>query len=632
MTDGRRKNMENPQCGPALYQAALKAEKRYRALLDFLPDPVFVFNPDGTVAYINPAFEKVFGWTLKELEGRKIPFVPEELKAETKKGFERLFREHIIHGIETKRLTKDGRVLDVELSCAIFFEDNKPAGQIAVFRDISWEKRIAKTNRALFRIAKALHKFKKLDERLEYIAGEVCKLINVEGASVILFDEAKKEFIFRVAVFDDRETGKKMTNLRFPADRGVAGFVYRTREPLIVHDTSKSPFFLRNVDNQTGYKTKNMLDVPIHISERMIGVLCAVNKKQGKFDRNDVEFLNAIASTVALPVENARINDELARSYEEVRALNRAKERVIHHLSHELKTPVSVMSASLGLLAGKLKKYNDKSMDRVLQRAKRNLDRLLSMQYKIEDILREKDYKAHYLISALLDACQDELEALLEEETGGSKRAIEIIRNKTDELFGPKEKPSEVISPDDFVKNALARITPLFAHRDICLKTFFSKGAKIFIPPEIFFDITEGLIKNAVENTPDQGLIEIKAGLFDNFPVFEVKDYGVGITEENKPLIFVHNFSTIDTNQYSSGKPYDFNAGGRGFDLLRMKIFSERYGFSINMDTERCGFIPEDRDMCPGKIDSCIHVSSVEDCLASGGTVVRLRFPKYEGK
>ncbi len=623
--------MENLQCGTALYEAALKAEKRYRALLDFLPDPVFVFNLDGTVAYINPAFEKVFGWTLEELEGRRIPFVPEDLKDETRKGFDRLFHEHVIHGFETKRLTKDGRVLDVELSCAIFFENNKPAGQIAVFRDISWEKRIAKTNRALFSIAKALHKFKKLDERLEYIAGEVRQLINVEGASVILLDEDKKEFIFRVAVFDDRETGKKMINLRFPADKGVAGFVYRTKEPLIVHDTSKSPFFLKNVDNQTGYKTKSMLDVPIHIRERMIGVLCAVNKKNGKFDRNDVEFLNAIASTVALPVENARINDELAKSYEEVRALNKAKERVIHHLSHELKTPVSVMSASLGLLSKKLKKHNDETVNRILGRAKRNLDRLLSMQYKIEDILRDKDFKSHYLISNLLDACRDELEALLEEE-GCGKRAIEIIRNKTDELFGPKDKPLEVIKPDSFAKNALNKIKPFFAHRDVKIKTFFSKGAEIFIPSEIFFDIIEGLIKNAVENTPDQGLIEIKAGLFDNSPVFEVKDYGVGITKENRHLIFVHNFSTIDTNQYSSGTPYDFNAGGRGFDLLRMKIFSERYGFLINMDTKRCKFIPKDSDICPGKIDSCNHCKSVENCLLSGGTVVTVRFPKYEGR
>ncbi len=64
-----------------------------------------------------------------------------------------------------------------------------------------------------------------------------------------------------------------------------------------------------------------------------------------------MELLSAIANIVALPVENAGINEELKRSYEEVQILNRAKDRVIHHLSHELKTPVSVLSASLTLLA-----------------------------------------------------------------------------------------------------------------------------------------------------------------------------------------------------------------------------------------------------------------------------------------
>ncbi len=57
---------------------------------------------------------------------------------------------------------------------------------------------------------------------------------------------------------------------------------------------------------------------------------------------------------VALPIENARINDELQRSYEEVKSYNRAKDRVIHHLSHELKTPVSVLAASLNLLNKKI--------------------------------------------------------------------------------------------------------------------------------------------------------------------------------------------------------------------------------------------------------------------------------------
>ena len=124
-----------------------------------------------------------------------------------------------------------------------------------------------------------------------------------------------------------------MKEIRFPADKGVAGQVYRTGKPLLVPDTSKSPHFFQMVDKQASMTTRNMLDVPIKIEERMIGVLCAVNKKDTTFDQGDIELLSAIANLVALPIENAAINEALARSYDEVQSLNRAKDRVIHHLS-----------------------------------------------------------------------------------------------------------------------------------------------------------------------------------------------------------------------------------------------------------------------------------------------------------
>ncbi|HSM89815.1 MAG TPA: PAS domain S-box protein, partial [Desulfobacterales bacterium] len=106
---------ESQECALELSETSRRAEQRYRAFLNFLPDPVFVFNLDSTVSYLNPAFETVFGWTLVELQGKIIPFVPEECKAQTREGLARLYREKIIHNFETKRLTKDGRLLDIDI-------------------------------------------------------------------------------------------------------------------------------------------------------------------------------------------------------------------------------------------------------------------------------------------------------------------------------------------------------------------------------------------------------------------------------------------------------------------------------------------------------------------------------------
>ena len=602
------------------------AERRYRAFLEFLPDPVFVLNLDATVSYLNPAFVKVFGWTAEELEGRRIPFVPDHLKEETRQGTRRLFKEKIVHGFETKRLTKDGRILDILLDAAIFYEEeNEPSGLILILRDITREKRINRSNQALFRIAKALHQFQRLDELLDFITKEVQDLLEVKGAAVILLDEAKKEFFFRAATYDDTEAGKKFKEIRFPADKGNAGYVYRTGEPLIVPDTSKSPFFLKEVDAQAGYETRNMLFVPIWIQDRKIGVLCAVNKGDGEFTQEDIDLLGTIASTVGLPIENAGINEELNRSYKEVKSLNRAKDRVIHHLSHELRTPVSVLTASLGLLEKRLSGHTDPGWKRILDRAQRNLHRILEMQYEIEDILHQRDYKSYHMISTLLDVCADELEVLVSEKLGEAD-AVQKIRLRVEELFGPRDSLPQEIQLDRFVEEDIEVLRQRFAHRQCRLETRIDSVAPIWIPQDVLHKIVEGLVRNAVENTPDRGSIEVTVRKGKNGSELEVQDFGVGVTEDNQRHIFESNVTTHETMQYKSRRPYDFGAGGKGFDLLRMKIFSERYRFEIRMISKRCRFIPRDEDLCPGNIYACEHCHSVEDCLHSGGTTVIVQF------
>jgi hypothetical protein len=134
-------------------------------------------------------------------------------------------------------------------------------------------------------------------------------------------------------------------------------------------------------------------------------------------------------------------------------------------------------------------------------------------------------------------------------------------------------------------------------------------------------------VKNAIENTPDDGKIEVFVRKKAKGTELVVRDYGVGITKDHQSRIFEGFFSTQETLDYSSKTPFDFNAGGKGADLLRMKIFSERYNFEIDMISSRCRFIPKASDICPGKISDCKFCTSKEDCYNSGGTTFSLYFP-----
>ncbi|MBW2095388.1 MAG: PAS domain S-box protein [Deltaproteobacteria bacterium] len=604
-----------------------KSERRYRTLLDFVPYPIVVFTLDGLVSYLNPAFTDIFGWTLAELEGKNIPYVPAGLEQETSANIRRLFEEKIILRHETRRLTKDGRILDVVMRAAVYSEsEDEPSGEIVILRDITQEKRIQRNNDAMLRISMALPEHPDLKGLLDYISEEVKDLLGTEGALVILLDEESHEFYFEGAAHDDSATEKRVKQIRFPAENGIAGRVLRTGEPEIVMNPAEDPDYDTVVDREAGFRTTSLLDVPLKSKERTIGVLCAINKKTGAFDQTDVELLSMIAGTVALSIENAKFAKELKEAYQEVTSLNRAKDRVINHLSHELKTPLAVLSASLNILAKKLSPVPRETWMPTIERAERNLERVLEMQYQVEDIMREKEYKSYQMLSWLLDECADELQSLIAEQVGEGN-AVERIRKRIDEIFGPKEEQAEEIRVHEFVPGVLKEIRPLFSHRVLSVEERFEEVPAIRIPKSTLRKVVEGLIKNAVENTPDGGKIEISVKKRGRGAELVVMDYGVGITPDNQRRIFEGFFATQETLDYSSKRPYDFNAGGKGSDLLRMKIFSERYGFKIAMVSTRCVYIPQDSDQCPGNIQWCDFCNIQDDCLNSGGTTFRVFFP-----
>ncbi|MGD9041649.1 MAG: PAS domain S-box protein, partial [Desulfobacteraceae bacterium] len=258
------------------YEISREAERQYRTLLDFVPYPMVVFRLDGKVTYLNPAFTEIFGWNLGELQGKKIPYVPPGLEQDTSEIIEKLLRDKAVMRHETKRLTKDGRTLDVVLRGAIFSEDgNEQGGQLVLLRDITQEKRLARTNETLLRISMALPAYPVLEDLLDYISNEIKRLLNMEGALIILLDEERNELFFKGAAYDDITKEERVKEIRFPASKGVSGKVLKTGEPIIVPDTSKDPDFYPVVDEQLQFHTRNLLDVPLRSGDRIIGVLMA---------------------------------------------------------------------------------------------------------------------------------------------------------------------------------------------------------------------------------------------------------------------------------------------------------------------------------------------------------------------
>ncbi len=607
--------------------ARLKSEQRFRILLDFAPYSILVFNVDGQVTYLNPAFTETFGWTLDELRGQRIPYVPPELETENREHLRKLMEEKVIRRYETRRLTKAGRSLDVVWRASVFVDaSGQPAGALVILRDITKVKRIARNNEAMLRISMALPEYPELYELLDYVSGVIKELMETEGGLVILLDEQRQELFLRGAAYDDTATQQRAKETRFKVEELVAGEVIKTGKPIVMNDIAGDAKIHIARDKKLGYHTRNLLLVPLKSQERTIGTLCAVNKKEGGFDQTDVDLLSMLAGTVVLSIENARYSAEIKKAYMEVSSLNRAKDKVINHLSHELKTPIAVLRTSLVTLEKRLHSLPQEHWQPTIDRARRNLDRLLEMQYQVSDIIRHKTYKTRTFLSHILELCGDEIEARIAEQFGEGQ-IVAQIRKYVDETYGAEELMAETIKLDAFIPQRLHYLRPFFAHREVEVIKRFQAAPAIYLPQIALQKIFDGLLRNAIENTPDEGRVEIIVKKKGEGTLLQIRDFGVGITQEDQSRIFEGFFTTRDTMDYSSKKPFDFNAGGKGADLLRIKIFSERYVFRIKLKSTRCSLLPQNNDVCPGRISVCPKCVNHRGCHRSAATNFSLYFP-----
>ena len=99
-----------------------------------------------------------------------------------------------------------------------------------------------------------------------------------------------------------------------PADKGIAGTVVQTGQSLLVPDVHRDPRFYSQVDQQTGGETQSILCAPLRTQHGIIGVIECINKREGEFTQTDLTFLEALAATIAVSIENARLYETLKRS------------------------------------------------------------------------------------------------------------------------------------------------------------------------------------------------------------------------------------------------------------------------------------------------------------------------------
>jgi HD-GYP domain-containing protein (c-di-GMP phosphodiesterase class II) len=177
-------------------------------------------------------------------------------------------------------------------------------------REVEQLREENKRLQVLLHLAENLQTHLELDKLLLTTMEEVAKILSADRCTVFLLDENKNELWSIVAM--GIEKGKE---IRFPADKGISGYVATTGQVLNIPDAYKDPRFNPDIDKKTGYKTENMLTMPLrNINGHILGVFQVLNKKDGTFTEKDESLLTAISHIATTTIENSQLYEEQVES------------------------------------------------------------------------------------------------------------------------------------------------------------------------------------------------------------------------------------------------------------------------------------------------------------------------------
>lgn len=210
-----------------------------------------------------------------------------------------------------------------------------------------------------------------IDEVLELVVRYAASLLNAEGGSLLLLDEDSGDLVFRIS---SGPAGEQLRGMKVPAGRGIAGRCFSSNQPIIANDVQHDSNWYRAFDQHADFVTRSILAVPLSVRGRTIGVLEAVNRKDGgRFSKEDAELLLSFGSQAAIAIENARLftstDQELRRRVEELTFMQHIDRQLNATLDYQevmsqtLDWALRISRANIGLIAA----FHDDGDERGLQ-------------------------------------------------------------------------------------------------------------------------------------------------------------------------------------------------------------------------------------------------------------------------
>jgi len=388
-----------------------------------------------------------------------------------------------------------------------FFKTERLEREICGLRDIV----------GLYRVTLAFARLKPLNEVLELILKTAEEQVSADGGSITLWNEDEKALVVTIARGKGRE---KALGSRIRLGERVCGYAAEKREAVIVHDALNKDDRFRN--EKVYDNVRSGISAPMLLQNKLIGTLNLKRvKTENKFTQIDIERAFVLAQIAALAISNSRVFDKM-------KELDELKSHFISTVTHELRTPITSIKASIDLM-DKIKAQD--KLRKFIEITKRNISRM------------------ERLVKDLLNFFQFEQKTLMI-----TKKTIDFNQVLSDSIEAVKSRAEE---------------------KKITFTTGTIKSAGVTCDPERMEQVIANLLNNAIKFSPEKSRIVISLKKEGKYLSFSVTDEGKGISLSEQRKIF-EKFYQVD-------RSLSRVTGSFGIGLSIVKQIVELHGGEVSV-------------------------------------------------
>lgn len=394
-----------------------------------------------------------------------------------------------------------------------------------------FERHFDKVNELAATLSKILMAEKTIEEILWDVTRECIPLLGLDDFVIYRFDK-KKEKLVQVAVYGQKQINQSIIKnpIEISPGEGIVGRVFTGKEPILISDTSQDDNYI--IDDKKRYSE---LAVPILIGDRVYGVIDSEHEQKAFYTQTHLQFFSVIASFCSIKAAQEEIKQEKLQAekdkleIEKIKELEQLKNKFITNISHDLKTPLSLI---LGPANNIYQKTSDEFIRQQSNYIIKNTDHLMSM---VEQLL----------------------------QLNKIEQGIDTVNIDTIEL-------------DVAFSNIKEQYESLAVNKNVDFTVTYNTGIVLSTDSYKLMQCVHNLLQNAFKYTPEGGSVQLvaekKPG--DNVSI-SVTDTGLGIKTEEQKKIF-DRFYKIDVNNHK----------GTGIGLSLVKEYVTQLKGTITLFSE----------------------------------------------